>query len=101
LERKVRRAAWNPPVLPESPRALPRERRAVHRGATGGSEADKLYVDGYARFNTGDYAKAKDEFSEFLARSPESDLADDAQYWIGSATSPKRTIDAPSWNSAR
>jgi tol-pal system protein YbgF len=52
-------------------------------GATGGSEADKLYVDGYARFNTGDYAKAKDEFSEFLARSPESDLADDAQYWIG------------------
>jgi tol-pal system protein YbgF len=40
-------------------------------------------VDGYARFNTGDYAKAKDEFSEFLARSPESDLADDAQYWIG------------------
>ncbi|MCI0568506.1 MAG: tol-pal system protein YbgF [Acidobacteria bacterium] len=47
------------------------------------SEADKLYVDGYAQFNSGNYQVAQQDFSEFLARSPESDLADDAQYWIG------------------
>src|SRR5262249_32637483 len=45
--------------------------------------ADRLYVDGYARFNSGNYAEAQQRFQEFLARSPESDLADDAQYWIG------------------
>ena len=54
-------------------------------GQTGSapSEADKLYVDGYAQFNSGNYQVAQKDFSEFLARSPESDLADDAQYWIG------------------
>ena len=46
-------------------------------------EADKLFVDAYAQFNGGDYQKAQDEFAKFLAASPQSDLADDAQYWIG------------------
>lgn len=72
------------PVGPSGKPAKPSE-GAPAPGAPGpgGSEADKLYMDGYARFNTGDYPKAREEFSEFLARSPESDLADDAQYWIG------------------
>jgi len=47
------------------------------------TEADKLYVDGYAQFNSGNYQVAQRDFSDFLARAPESDLADDAQYWIG------------------
>ena len=50
---------------------------------TGSTEIDKLYVDGYAQFNSGKYQAAQQEFSDFLARAPESDLADDAQYWIG------------------
>jgi tol-pal system protein YbgF len=50
---------------------------------TGSAEIDKLYVDGYAQFNSGKYQAAQQEFGEFLARAPESDLADDAQYWIG------------------
>jgi tol-pal system protein YbgF len=45
--------------------------------------ADKLFVDAYAQFNGGDYQKAQDEFTQFLSASPQSDLADDAQYWIG------------------
>ncbi len=51
--------------------------------APGGEEADKLYTQGYAQFNSGDYPAAEQAFQEFLARAPESDLADDAQYWIG------------------
>jgi tol-pal system protein YbgF len=49
----------------------------------GNGEADKSYLDGYAQFNSGDYAAAEQSFQQFLARAPESDLADDAQYWIG------------------
>jgi tol-pal system protein YbgF len=50
---------------------------------TGSESIDKLYVEGYSRFNSGDYDAAEKAFQEFLARSPDSDLADDAQYWIG------------------
>ena len=50
---------------------------------TGNEDVDKFYVQGYAQFNSGDYAAADQAFQEFLARAPESDLADDAQYWIG------------------
>lgn len=49
----------------------------------GRGEADKLFVDAYARFNSGDYPKAQEEFTQFLSATPQSDLADDAQYWIG------------------
>lgn len=49
----------------------------------GGGEGDKSYVEGYAMFNSGDYPAAEQAFQEFLARAPESELADDAQYWIG------------------
>jgi len=48
-----------------------------------GGEGEKSYVEGYALFNSGDYPAAEKAFQDFLARSPESDLADDAQYWIG------------------
>jgi tol-pal system protein YbgF len=51
-------------------------------GAEGG-EGEKSYVEGYALFNSGDYPGAEKAFQDFLSRSPESDLADDAQYWIG------------------
>ena len=51
-------------------------------GAEGG-EGEKSYVEGYALFNSGDYPAAEKAFQDFLARAPESDLADDAQYWIG------------------
>ena len=65
-----------PPASPgqEPPRSAP---------ASSSTETDKLYIDGYAQLNSGNYQRAEQEFGEFLARSPESDLADDAQYWMG------------------
>jgi len=56
---------------------------ALTKPASSSPGADKLYIDGYAQFNSANYQKAEEEFGEFLARSPESDLADDAQYWLG------------------
>jgi tol-pal system protein YbgF len=66
--------------------APPSQAPASPPGPNGGgasAETDKLYIDGYAQLNSGNYSKAEQEFGEFLARSPESDLADDAQYWMG------------------
>jgi tol-pal system protein YbgF len=50
---------------------------------SGHTEADKIYVEGYAQFNSGNYDAAETAFQRFLTQSPGSDLADDAQYWIG------------------
>jgi tol-pal system protein YbgF len=66
-----------------SPQSLNSRPPAPTKNGAAPAEADKLYVDGYAQFNSGNYQVAQQDFSEFLARSPESDLADDAQYWIG------------------
>ena len=63
----------------ENPAAAPPDAKP----GGGDGEADKSYLDGYAQFNSGDYAAAEQSFQQFLARAPESDLADDAQYWIG------------------
>jgi len=52
-------------------------------GGPGGGVADELYTAGYSQFNTGNFQAAQQSFQNFLARSPESDLADDAQYWVG------------------
>jgi tol-pal system protein YbgF len=68
---------------PAPPESLDSQAPAPNKNGTPTTEADKLYVDGYAQFNSGNYQVAQKDFGEFLARSPESDLADDAQYWIG------------------
>ena len=52
-------------------------------GGPGGPGTDELYTAGYSQFNTGNFQAAQQSFQSFLARSPESDLADDAQYWVG------------------
>ncbi len=51
--------------------------------ATGSGEADKLYIEGYSQFNSGDLDAAEQSFQKFLSVSPESDLADDAQFFVG------------------
>ena len=42
-----------------------------------------LYQTAYIDFSKGSYALAIAGFQEFLRRFPDSDLADNAQYWIG------------------
>lgn len=47
--------------------------------------APEQYRKGLKALRNGEYQKAIQQFREFLRRSPRSDLADDAQYWIGEA----------------
>ncbi len=70
----------SPPVLEPTP---PVASTTTPSGGGVEEAPDKLYVEGYSQFNTGKYLEAQKSFEEFLRRSPESDLADDAQYWVG------------------
>jgi tol-pal system protein YbgF len=46
-------------------------------------EAQRLYDSAYQDFVKGQYALAQQGFAQYLQLLPESDLADNAQYWIG------------------
>jgi tol-pal system protein YbgF len=47
------------------------------------ANAPPEYRDGLESMRSGDYQAAIQKFREFLRKSPKSDLADNAQYWIG------------------
>lgn len=53
---------------------------AAHRKL---DEAQRLYDSAYRDFVKGQYALAQQGFSQYVQTFPESDLADNAQYWIG------------------
>jgi tol-pal system protein YbgF len=46
-------------------------------------QAKVIYDNAYLDLNRGNYALALLGFRDFLAKDPQSDLADNAQYWIG------------------
>lgn len=74
LSRQVRAPA---PPAPATPRPTP-----PPQGAGGPQPAD-VYQTAYIDFSKGNYPLAIQGFREFLRRFPESDLAGNAQYWIG------------------
>jgi tol-pal system protein YbgF len=49
----------------------------------GNLTAQALYDRGYTLFNQGRFVDAESSFQRFLQASPDSELADNAQYWIG------------------
>jgi tol-pal system protein YbgF len=69
-----------PPVVP-SPGAPEGPLATVQVPASAPAE----YRDGIELLRRGDNAGAIQKLREFLRKSPKSDLADDAQYWIGEA----------------
>jgi tol-pal system protein YbgF len=65
--------------------------------ATGGeiseSDAKRLYDQAYKDLTRGNYSLALLGFRDYLRRSPASDLADNAQYWIGECFYAQRDYD--------
>jgi tol-pal system protein YbgF len=51
--------------------------------AGGGSGPDELYRSAYEDYMRGNYALAADGFAEYLRRFPDTELSDNALYWIG------------------
>ena len=77
LSRQVR--ATSPPA-PATPRPVP-----VPPRSPGGLQASDVYQTAYIDFSKGSYPLAIAGFREFLRRFPDSELANNAQYWIGEA----------------
>jgi tol-pal system protein YbgF len=84
--------APSPPGMPSVPSIPPLSGQpAVSPGAgevPSASPADvidytKLYDTAYEDYVRQSYSLARSEFEEYLRRFPESDLADNAQYWVG------------------
>jgi tol-pal system protein YbgF len=59
--------------------AAPSEEGAQNLSA----ETSALYKKGFDLMTAGQYAEARTAFADFIAKYPQSDLADNAQYWIG------------------
>lgn len=52
-------------------------------GDLSAAEIKRIYDDAYLDLNRGNYSLALMGFQSFLRRAPQSELADNAQYWIG------------------
>lgn len=51
--------------------------------ATPSTEAQSLYDEGYTLFHQNNYTEAEARFQRFVDRYPETELADNALFWIG------------------
>ena len=78
LSRQARATA--PSSAPTTPRPAPAPPRAP-----GGPQPADVYQTAYIDFSKGNYPLAIQGFREFLRRFPDSDLANNAQYWVGEA----------------
>ena len=78
LSRQVR--ATPPPAGPAPPRPAPTPPREP-----GGPQPADVYQTAYIDFSKGNYPLAIAGFREFLRRFSDSDLANNAQYWVGEA----------------
>jgi tol-pal system protein YbgF len=74
-----------PPSTPPSPTPPPSAPppSAPIAAPTKESPEDSLYDKGLKLFQKGQYTPARKDFQSFLLESPNSSLADNAQYWIG------------------
>jgi len=74
----AQRPSASDPSLPESPTATPPVSPVT-------PAAQELYDEGYTLYHRGRYLDAESTFRRFLQAHGNSDLADNAQYWIGEA----------------
>ena len=65
------------------PESLPPADTTARKPDTLRVDADQLYNTAYLDFTRGKYDVAVSGFRSFIARFPDSDNADNAQYWIG------------------
>lgn len=77
---QMSRTRYQPPLRPGTTPDTSAEKFRFQEGALSSS---KLYNNAYKDYIRGNYALAQEGFREFLINFPSSDLADDAQYWIG------------------
>jgi tol-pal system protein YbgF len=73
-------AAGGPAAAPIAPGSVPPVAAPVHSQVPAPRE---LYTQAYADYARGNYDLAIQEYTEYLRNYPDTDLSDNAQYWIG------------------
>lgn len=86
--RQMLQATLPPPTPPTDATGapilqMPSEVVTVQTPPGGGEDPLELYASAYRDYQRGRYDHAIEGFQEFLDGNPESDLADNAAYWIG------------------
>jgi tol-pal system protein YbgF len=91
LKTSAARAAATPAVGPTAPPPV----TEVNVSSTAGEDPVQTYQAAYRDYQRGNFDLAISGFQEFINRNPNSDLADNAAYWIGeSLFSQKKYRDA-------
>ena len=76
-------AQSSPPSAADSPAASVANDATPSDATPSDRDLQAVYDQGYTLFHQKRYRDAEARFASFLARSPHSDLADNAQFWIG------------------
>jgi tol-pal system protein YbgF len=85
ISRRIEQLSRKVKAAPATPAAgAPRQTPGAAPSAAG-SQPAQAYQAAYIDFSKGNYSLAISGFREFLRMFPDSDLADNAQYWIGEA----------------
>jgi tol-pal system protein YbgF len=79
IEGKIDRLTSKPPEVEKS--ILSKENPVEFKGSSTG--AGDLYKDAYESFYKGDLEGARRKFEAFLKQYPNTELSDNAQFWIG------------------
>ncbi|MEM7582574.1 MAG: tol-pal system protein YbgF [Acidobacteriota bacterium] len=81
-----------PPIAPEAASPPPSTvgstttgERQVAAPVAATADAQQLYDEGYTLFHQGSYAAAEAKFQRFVDEHPETELADNALFWVGEA----------------
>lgn len=80
---RLRSASPGATAAPKTPGASPDGGDSGVRPQAGGPSPSELYDTAYGDYSKGRYALAIQGFGDYLKAYPNTDLSDDAQYWIG------------------
>jgi tol-pal system protein YbgF len=84
VSRRIEQLSRKVTATPATPAGSPRQTPGAAPSAAG-SQPAQVYQAAYIDFSKGNYSLAISGFREFLRMFPDSDQADNAQYWIGEA----------------
>ncbi len=91
-EPRIEEAELTPPAPVRKPEAArPAPVPPVRR--TAGSAGQETYDMGYTYYHQGEYGQAEKQFQRFLLANPQSELADNAQFWVGASRLSSKDVE--------
>ncbi|MEF9437682.1 MAG: tol-pal system protein YbgF [Candidatus Mariimomonas ferrooxydans] len=70
-------------VSPEKQKTVEKAKKTDDEGKTPETEAKDIYMEAYRTFKEEKFKAAREQFEALLGKYPESELSDNARFWIG------------------